>query len=110
MSGPRELDCDDLARSFLGAPPPAGTVVRPVSIPAHGELAYEPSQWTGALVIVEAGEIEVPSCSSRDCRCVRSGTRGASPFCSLPSAGAVGIHERTTPRPSHLMPHRTIQF
>jgi hypothetical protein len=40
--------------------------VRMVSIRAYGELAYEPSAWTGALVVVEAGEVEL-ECHSGDC-------------------------------------------
>jgi hypothetical protein len=33
--------------------------VRLVSIPAHSEMADEPSEWAGAVVVVEAGEIEL---------------------------------------------------
>ena len=59
MSEPREIDCDARPVSFLGRPAPAGTAVRLVSIPAHGGLAYDPAEWTGALVIAEAGEVEL---------------------------------------------------
>jgi hypothetical protein len=33
--------------------------VRLVSIPRQSELAYEPSEWAGTLVVVEAGEVEL---------------------------------------------------
>ena len=45
--------------SLLGCAAPPGMDVRLVSIPREGRLTYEPSQWAGALVIVEAGEIEL---------------------------------------------------
>lgn len=52
-------DPDGRPVSFLGRPAPAGKALEVVSIPAHGKLAYEPSQWADALVVVEAGEIEL---------------------------------------------------
>ena len=45
--------------SFLGRHPPAQFTVRQVTIPAGGERAYLTGEWAGALVIVEAGEIEL---------------------------------------------------
>ena len=54
---------DELPISFLARTAPAGVDVRVVSISSHGELAYEPSEWAGALVIVETGEIELECCS-----------------------------------------------
>jgi hypothetical protein len=45
--------------SFLGRPLPDWLTVRLVSIPAHSEMPYEPFRWSGALVVVEAGEIEL---------------------------------------------------
>lgn len=45
--------------SFLGRPAPAGMDLRIVSIPVHHELTYEPAEWAGSLVVVEAGEIEL---------------------------------------------------
>ena len=52
-------DADERSLSFLGRSTPAGMAVRTVSIPAHTDLVYEPSEWTRALVIVEAGEVEL---------------------------------------------------
>lgn len=45
--------------SFHGRHPPAQFAVRQVTIPAGGERAYLPREWADALVIVEAGEIEL---------------------------------------------------
>jgi len=59
MNEPREFDCDARPFLLLGKPAPAGTAVRLVSIPEHGGLAYDPAEWTGALVIVETGEVEL---------------------------------------------------
>ncbi len=50
---------DDGAVSFLGHPAPHAVVVRAVSVPAGAELAFDPGEWRNALVIVEAGEIEL---------------------------------------------------
>ena len=56
-------DPDERPVSFLGGPVPVGKSLQVVSIPAHAELPYEPSQWAEALVVVEAGEIEL-ECAS----------------------------------------------
>lgn len=42
-----------------GGPAPGWLWVRLVSIPAQSEMADEPSEWAGAVVVVEAGEIEL---------------------------------------------------
>jgi hypothetical protein len=42
-----------------GRPAPGWLAVRLVSIPAHSEMAGEPSEWGGAVVVVEAGEVEL---------------------------------------------------
>ena len=52
-------DPDRCPVSFLGRSAPSGMEVRVVSIPGHCELAYEPAEWAGSLVVVEAGEIEL---------------------------------------------------
>lgn len=52
-------DRDERPVSFLGLPARAGMDLRVVSIPPHTRLAYEPAVWAGALVVVEAGEIEL---------------------------------------------------
>ena len=39
--------------------------VRVVAIPGHCELEYEPAEWAGSLVVVEAGEIELECRSGR---------------------------------------------
>jgi quercetin dioxygenase-like cupin family protein len=62
----REPDREDRPVSFLGQPAPAGMAVRLMSIAAQGEVAYEPSDWIGALVVVETGEIEL-ECHSGAC-------------------------------------------
>jgi hypothetical protein len=56
-------DPDERPVSFLGRPAPAGMALRLVSIPVHAELDYQPSDWAGAVVIVEVGEIEL-ECAS----------------------------------------------
>jgi hypothetical protein len=58
--------------SFIGRPAPDWLAVRRVTIPGHGEMAYEPSEWAGALVIVEAGEIEL-ECVRGECARFRAG-------------------------------------
>ena len=45
--------------SFLGRQLPAGFAVRQVTIAAESERAYVHSEWAGALVVVEAGQIEL---------------------------------------------------
>ena len=55
-------DHDEHPVSFLGRPAPAGINLREVSIPAHSHLVYERADWAGALVVVEAGEIELEGC------------------------------------------------
>ena len=55
-------DPDEHPVSFLGRPAPAGIDLREVSIPAHSHLVYERADWAGALVVVEAGEIELEGC------------------------------------------------
>jgi hypothetical protein len=47
--------------------------VRLVSIPRQSELAYEPSDWAGALVVVEAGEVEL-ECASGARACFATGS------------------------------------
>jgi hypothetical protein len=59
--------------SFLGRPAPAGMDLRVVSIPAHSQLVYEAVEWAGALVIVEAGEIEV-ECRRGTSACFAAGS------------------------------------
>jgi hypothetical protein len=61
-------DPDEHSVSFLGRPAPTGMDLRAVSIPAHGEVAYEPADWAGALVVVEAGEIELECCGGTSAR------------------------------------------
>ena len=50
---------DEGVVSFMGRPVPTGMALRFVSIPGHAKLDYEPSQWAQALVVVEAGLIEL---------------------------------------------------
>ena len=52
MRYPADPGPDERPASLLGRSAPAGMAVRVASIPAHGELAYEPSERTGALVSV----------------------------------------------------------
>jgi quercetin dioxygenase-like cupin family protein len=66
MSEPPEPECDDRPVSFVARPAPAGMAVHLVSIAVQSEVAYEPSDWIGALVVVEAGEIEL-ECHSGAC-------------------------------------------
>ena len=59
-ASPRACAGPDEGRSRLrGRPAPGWLAVRLVSIPAHSEMADEPSEWAGAVVVVEAGEIEL---------------------------------------------------
>jgi hypothetical protein len=55
MSGKR----DGERISFLGRQLPAGFAVRQVTIAGESERAYVHSEWAGALVVVEAGQIEL---------------------------------------------------
>ena len=52
-------DADEQPVSFLARPVPGWLGVRVVPIPPHSELTYKPSDWAGALVVVEADEIEL---------------------------------------------------
>ena len=52
MRHPADPGPDERPVSLLGRPAPAGMAVRVSSIPAHGELVYEPSERTGALVSI----------------------------------------------------------
>lgn len=47
------------ALSFLRRPPPRGCQVRRLVIEAGRQGPYAPADWADALVIVEAGELEV---------------------------------------------------
>lgn len=73
MSESGDPDCDEAPVSFLGRPAPPGMDVRLVSIPRHSELAYEPSEWAGALVVVEAGEVEL-ECRGGASACFATGS------------------------------------
>jgi hypothetical protein len=53
--------------SFLGHPVPPSFDVRMVTIPAGSSLAFDERAWRDAIVVLEAGELEV--------ECVRGGTR-----------------------------------
>jgi hypothetical protein len=58
----REFDAADSDAdqvSFLGRAMPPGFAARITSIPLGAELEVEPSEWINALVIVEAGEVEL---------------------------------------------------
>ena len=66
-------DCDEAPVSFLGRPTPPGMDMRLVSIPRQSELAYEPSEWAGALVVVEAGEVEL-ECRGGASACFATGS------------------------------------
>ena len=73
MSESGDPDCDEAPVSFLGRPAPPGMDVRLVSIPRQSELAYEPSEWAGALVVVEAGEVEL-ECRGGASACFATGS------------------------------------
>lgn len=45
--------------SLLGARRPKGFRLRTLTVLSRGAVNYRPSNWTGALVIVERGELEV---------------------------------------------------
>jgi hypothetical protein len=47
--------------TFLGKRLPSAYTSREVVIPAGSEREYDPSEWAGALVVVEFGELEVVS-------------------------------------------------
>lgn len=73
MCPPAGPDRDERPVSFLGRPAPAGMDSRVVSIPAHGQLVYEPSEWARALVVVEEGEIEL-ECRGGTSACFGAGS------------------------------------
>ena len=73
MSESGDTDWDEGPVSFLGRPTPPGMGVRLVSIPRQSELAYEPSDWAGALVVVEAGEVEL-ECRGGASACFATGS------------------------------------
>src|SRR4051794_847073 len=54
--------------SFLGHPVPPSFVVRMVTIPAGTSLDFDELAWRDAIVVLEAGALEV--------ECVRGGRRG----------------------------------
>jgi hypothetical protein len=45
--------------SFLQMPLPPGFELRLVDIAAESEIAYDPTAWDDALVVVEAGQVEL---------------------------------------------------
>ena len=64
---------DERPVSFLGRAAPAGMDLRVVSIPAHSQLVYDAVEWAGALVVVEAGELEL-ECSGGTSACFAAGS------------------------------------
>ena len=76
-------DADEFPVSFLGRAAPAGMDLRMVSIPAHTQLVCEPVEWAGALVVVEAGELEL------ECR---GGTSGCFAAGSVLFFDGLGLH------------------
>jgi hypothetical protein len=53
--------------SFLGRPLPPAFELRTIVVPAGGERPYDGTEWRGALVVVERGEIELQA-RSGGCR------------------------------------------
>ena len=49
----------DQALHFLDTPLPGGFQRRSITLPEGQELPYVAEEWTGALVVLKAGEIEV---------------------------------------------------
>ncbi len=49
----------DQALHFLETPLPGGFRRRSITVPAGHELPYVAEEWTGALVVLKEGEIEV---------------------------------------------------
>jgi hypothetical protein len=51
---------DDLRPvSFAARKPPDGFVLREVTIEVGADRAYDPGEWAGAIVVIEAGELVV---------------------------------------------------
>ena len=55
---------------FHGRPPPEGFRRRVTTVPPGGAIPYEASEWAGALVLVESGEIDLEGVSGSRCRFV----------------------------------------
>lgn len=49
--------------SFLGGPLPPSFRLRVVTLRPHGTLEFRADDWADALVVVEAGRLEVECCS-----------------------------------------------